>query len=198
MTIVNEAEFLSIWLEGFLYGKICAFKLTCTLAKEVQLFPGPGLYSGIFAMYLLLCPSTESRTTIIHFYAVCLLYVLSTATFASDLVYFIHYVSNNPICKIPFFLSVAQMRVWTLSSQLQIDSQPMLFHITIVQVTASGCCDFLAQCILVRIKNLYLSSVLLTWIYKDLPLLDRVGSGYPCRDHSFILGNRILRSVIIW
>ena len=31
MTIVND--FLPIWLEGFLYGKMCA--LTCTLAKEV-------------------------------------------------------------------------------------------------------------------------------------------------------------------
>ena len=97
---------MMIWLEGFLYGKICA--LTCTLAKKVQLFPGPGLYSGIFTMYLLLCPSTKSRTTIIHFYAVCLLYVLSTANFASDLVYLILYVSNNSICKNTiFFISCA-------------------------------------------------------------------------------------------
>ena len=47
MTFLNSS--MSIRLEGFLYGKICA--LTCTLAKE--LFPGLGLYSRIFAaMYL--------------------------------------------------------------------------------------------------------------------------------------------------
>ena len=32
-------------------------------------------------------------------------------------------------------------------------------------------------------------------ILLDLPLLDRVGSKYPYRDHSFVLGNRVLRSV---
>ena len=100
--MISVNDLLPIWLEGFLYGKICT--LTCTLAKEVQLFLGLGLYSGLFAMYLLLCPSKKSRTTIIHFYAVCLLYVLSTATFASDLVADILYVSNNPICKNTIFL----------------------------------------------------------------------------------------------
>jgi hypothetical protein len=92
MTIVDEAYFISIWLEGFLYGKICA--LICTLAKEFQLFPGLGLYSGIFAMYLQ-CQSKKSGTAIILFYAVCLLYVLSTATLASDLATLILEVSNN-------------------------------------------------------------------------------------------------------
>ena len=36
MSIVDEA-FLSIWLEGFLYGKAELCALTCTLLKGVQL-----------------------------------------------------------------------------------------------------------------------------------------------------------------
>ena len=74
--------------------------LTCTtLAKEVQSFPGLGLYSGIFAMYLYYSSeSNKSRTTTILFYALCLLYVLSTVTVVSDLVSLILQVSNIPIC----------------------------------------------------------------------------------------------------
>ena len=76
--------------------------LTCTvsytLAKEAQLFPRHlGLYSGIFAMYYLQSPSKKSGTAITLFYAVCLLYVLSTATFVSDLVALIFFVSNDSI-----------------------------------------------------------------------------------------------------
>ena len=147
-----EALFIGICVEGFLYGKICA--LTCTLAKEVQLFPGPGLYSGIFAIYLQ-CVSKRSGTAIILFYSVCLLYFLSTATFVSDLVALILQVSNNSICKntIQVFLSVVQTRVATLSPPLQTDSEAMLFRITIIQTIANGSCDFLAQFILVRIND---------------------------------------------
>jgi hypothetical protein len=71
----------------------------CTLAKE--LFPGLGLYSGIFAMYLQ-CPPNKStgKTASIFFYALCLLYVLSTATVVVDLVTnILREVSNNSICK---------------------------------------------------------------------------------------------------
>ena len=46
-----------------------------------------------------------------------------------------------------------QTRVETQSPQLQIDSLPILFRISIIQTTVNGCCDFLAQCILVCIKN---------------------------------------------
>ena len=71
----------------------------CTLAKEVQLSPGLGIYSGIFVMYLQ-CQSNEStgRTANIVLYAICLLYVLSAASFVSDLVALIFNVSNNSIC----------------------------------------------------------------------------------------------------
>ena len=41
----------------------------------------------------------------------------------------------------------------TLSVQLQIDLQSMLSRAPIVQTTVFGCCDFIAQCTLVRILN---------------------------------------------
>ena len=93
-----DSAIIGICLEGFFYGKIsvlCA--LTYTLAKEVQLFPGLGLYSGLFAMYLRLQRrgrKDKSRTAIILFYVVCLLYVLSIATITSDVVTFVLEVSG--------------------------------------------------------------------------------------------------------
>ena len=89
------------------------------------------------------------------FYAVCLLYVLSTASFVSDLVALILEVSKNSIysIKILFFISVVQTHIATLPRQLRIDSQIIKLHIFRAQVTAYGCCDFLAQCILVRINH---------------------------------------------
>ena len=61
------------------------FQVNLYLAKEVQLFPGLGLYSAIFVIYLH-GPSKESRTATIIFYVICLLYVLSTAALVSDFI----------------------------------------------------------------------------------------------------------------
>ena len=86
---------VGLCLEGFLYGIISILRaLTFTLAKEVQLFFGLGLYSGIFAIYLQ-CPLKESRTATIIFYVLCLLYVLSTATVVCDLINPVISVSNS-------------------------------------------------------------------------------------------------------
>ena len=94
---------------------------------------------------------------LILFYAVCLLYVISTATFGSDIVSLILYVSSYSICKNTIFLSVVvQTQVGTLSSQLQTDSEAMLFRISIIQTIVNGSCDFLAQCILVHITMIVL------------------------------------------
>ena len=103
-------------------------------AKEVQLelFPCLGIYSGIFAMYFKLqcvLVSKESRTTNIIFYALCLLYVLSTASVVCDLLVYIIQLSNNFICKYIIFLSVIQLRLGALpvpSQLLVIDTQSML------------------------------------------------------------------------
>ena len=132
------------------YQFLCAS--TCTLAREDQLFPGLGLYSGLFAVYLQ-CSSNKSRTAIIYFYTLCLLYVLSIASILSDLIVAILQVSNNPIYKSVKFLSVVQIHISIPSSQPQIDLQSILFHLSIFQKIANGCCDFIAQCILVRMKH---------------------------------------------
>jgi hypothetical protein len=126
--------------------------LSCTLAKEVHLFFGLGVYTGIFALYLQ-CPLKESRTAIIVFYVLCLLYALSMATVAMDLLEGVLGVSNNSIRKI----IIIQMRIvaHALSSQYQLenDSQSTLYRFYTVQIVVSGLCDFIAQCILVRINH---------------------------------------------
>ena len=151
MITAQESSYIAVCLEGFLYGKIsilCALTCTPQVANKVR----SGLYSGIFALYLQ-CPSRTSRMATIVFYALCLLYILSTATIVSDLVALIIEVSNNSICVNVIFLSAAQSYIRTLSLQYQVDSQPIYFRIYIAQGIASGCCDFLAQCILVRINH---------------------------------------------
>ena len=44
-----------------------------------------------------------------------------------------------------------QTQLGTLSPQLQIDFQPILYRLSMLQITTNGCCDFLGQCILVCI-----------------------------------------------
>ena len=115
----DEVLFICLCVEWFLYGKILISALTLvTLAKEIQLFSGTGLYSGIFAIYLQ-CPKKDSRTAMIVFYVLCLLFVLSTASVVCDLLNIILYlyinnneVSNNPICNLKnmFFIGSTGLR----------------------------------------------------------------------------------------
>ena len=134
-------------------------------------------------------------SSIVFYYALCLLYALSTATVVSDLVTLILGVSNNFICKNIFFFTccavayqyaTASTSNWLMAKVFSHFDGPnhskwlLWFHCPMYHSTH---------------KSLYLSSVLYTWIFKDLPLLDCVGPRYPRRDHSFILGNHILRLV---
>ena len=116
---------------------LCSLPSSCTLAKEVQLFPGLiGLYAGIFVMYFQ-CrrqsnKSTDGTPTIVS-YAVCLLYVVSTVTFVSDIVNPILEASKSIFKNIMIiFLSVVQAR-----SNFSFRVQRPGF-----EVIASGCCDF--------------------------------------------------------
>ena len=98
----------------------------------------------MFALYLVQCASKTSRNmTGIIFCALCILYVLSTVTFVADLVKFV--LEEVPL----------QFHSSTSSLQLPIDSRQTIIpsRLTIIQATASGCCDFLAQSILVRINH---------------------------------------------
>ena len=100
----------------------------------------------------------------IVFYALCLLYVLSTAEVVMDLLNFILTVSNNSISKNIIFLSSMQLYLSlnTLRVQLQLDLDSMLFRIGFVQNVLSGCCDVISQSILVSI-NQCTSSIHLTF-----------------------------------
>ena len=96
-----DTGFISMCLKGFLYGNISILcTVTCTLANEVQIFAGLGLYSGIFAIYLQ-CHFKEPRTSTFVLYVLSLLYALSAATVAISLLTIILEVSNNSesICK---------------------------------------------------------------------------------------------------
>jgi hypothetical protein len=127
--ILNPAELtlINLYLEGFFFGKICVLcALTCTLAKEVHLFLGLGIYTGIFAIYLQ-CPSKESRTAIIVFYILCLLYVLSMASITSDTLINILEVSNNSICKIIIYADAYRCTIASVSKPLTISDISRLY-----------------------------------------------------------------------
>ena len=98
MFSIFDADLVSLCIEGFFYGKIsvlCAWLASVPLLKKLFLVC-LGLYSGIFAMYLQR-PPNKSKTYII-FYALCVLYVLSTVNVVVDLAGSTT-VSNNSICK---------------------------------------------------------------------------------------------------
>ena len=108
--------------------------LPCTLAEEVQLFPGLGIYSGILAIYFQyqLNKSTGRKTTMV-FYAICLLYLLSTVSFISDLaaakdVVLEPEVSNNSICikNIIFYQLCSQVSIHRFPLQLSKAYQPVV------------------------------------------------------------------------
>ena len=85
------------------------------------------------------CPSDESRarSANVVFYILCLLYVLCAASVVCDLLAFIFEVSNKFIYKnIIFIISSSQLRdIYPLSLQLQIDLQPILNRIVVVEAT---------------------------------------------------------------
>ena len=176
--MITETDwgFINLCLEGFFFGKIsvplCA--LTFTVAKEVQLSLGLGIYSGIFAMHLQNYLK-ERRTATIVSYVLCLLYVLSLASFISDLLGSIPFkiVSNNSIYNLKIIY--IQMCIGALSPQLHIGSDSTIIRIDTVQTITNGSCDFIAQCILVRINYCIYHPFYSLKSPKDIPLLDRVG-----------------------
>ncbi|KAF8797777.1 hypothetical protein BYT27DRAFT_7265331 [Phlegmacium glaucopus] len=84
-----------------------------------------GIYSGIFAMYLQHWSSQKGncRTKKIIFYALCTLYVLTVAIVVGDVIYFIYSFDGN--------LATATL------------------HISFIENTVIGFCDFIAQSILI-------------------------------------------------
>ena len=113
--------------------------------------------------------------TSIIFYALCLLYILSTVTITSDLLGLIIEVSNNFICKHIIFLSVVQEKeTRVLSFELHPVWQSVYFRDSIVQMTVDGFCDFIAQSTLVHIS--FVPTSIIYFIHLNLQRSTVVGS----------------------
>jgi hypothetical protein len=81
---VIEIGLFSFCLEGGLFGQLFYYE-----SVKIDNNPIPGIYSGIFAIHLALHAAkreTDSSTPKITFYALCVLYVLTGAVFAIDVV----------------------------------------------------------------------------------------------------------------
>ena len=140
-----------------------------------------GLYSAIFCMYIQHHTSKElgiDKRNIL-FYAVCILYTLSTASFIVDTTGTVTQVSKTCIRSNNFSANTAQV---------------LAFYYT--SITANALCDFISQGILVGLNRyLYLSFYLFVSIFEDLPMLGHMGSQYLCDNYSFNFITRILGSV---
>ena len=110
------------------------------MAKAVQRCAIPGLYSGIFAMYLQHRGSQQStdRANNILFYALRVLYALTMATIIVDTLGFCW---NNPVSMDDHrFLNLFQLILQTIE---------ILYRLKIIQITFWALCDVMAQSILV-------------------------------------------------
>ena len=122
------------------------------------------------------CQSNKFRKPTIVFYALCLLYLLSTFTVVRDLVIItLQLVVGNILSvKLLFFTNqfwsiVLIVVLWEsfqywnfrrVPPSLSVtDIQLIILRLGIIQSVASGCCDLIAQCIMVCINHCtYLNS----------------------------------------
>ena len=82
----NDFYYLGCCLEWLFFGMI-SVKPKLLLAKAVQHWAIPGLYSGIFVIYLQHrgSPQSTDRAKNVLFYALLVLYALTTATIIVDM-----------------------------------------------------------------------------------------------------------------
>ena len=133
----------TVWKGSSLVWYLSTVKLKLLLAKAVQCCAIPGLYSGIFAIYLQHRGSQQStdRTKNILFYALWVLYASTTATIIVDVLelYLI----------IDMTVSVYDHRFLNLF-QLILQNVETVYHLDIIDVTLFALCDVISQSILVR------------------------------------------------
>ena len=129
------------WKASSLVRYLSTVKLKLLLAKAVQCCAIPGIYSGIFGIYLQHRGSQQgtNRANNILFYALWVLYALTTATIV---------VETLEICW-RNSVSVDDHRCLTLF-QLILQTLEILYHLNITEITIFGLCDVIAQSILVR------------------------------------------------
>ena len=98
--VYNNFELLGIYLEAFYFGKSFFNHVQLSIfSKKIQHYPIPGLYSGIFVLYLYLMSNkdTNSKTSKFTFYLLCILYFSSLGIVFLDAAQFIYNVGNNPV-----------------------------------------------------------------------------------------------------
>ena len=135
-----ELSCLGRCLEGFFFGTI-SVSCQAQVAKVVQHFPIPGLYSGIFAMYLQHhgSPQRTEKTKSILFYALSVVYTLSATTIITDILVF----------SWPGAVSM-NYHGCLIFLKLVVQSVEVVYHLQIIQGIAFAFCDFIAQSVLVR------------------------------------------------
>ena len=135
-------------------------------------------------MYLQHCGSQQStdRAKNILFYALWVLYALTTATSISDILQF---------CWIDVAVSGDDHRCLNFF-ELVLQNVETVNRINIIENTFFALCDVIAQSILVRPTG---NAYHLSNSSKDISLLDCLGLQLSCCDRSVILNVRILRSI---
>ena len=103
-----------------------------TLAKKSNYSLGPGIYTGILIIYFL-CSSNKSRSTVILFNAICLLYVLSAVTLVLDVVFFNISVSKktNPIRKNTIFYWLCSFVLGKCQLNFKLPQSPCYFDLSL-------------------------------------------------------------------
>ena len=140
---------LGMCLAGFLFGTVSVLQLFTSSPNCLKLTPppSPGLYSGIFAIYLQCRVSshkdTDSRQNIL-FYALSLLYVLSLVIIALDITGIAFKVIQN----VDSYLS--SKVIFCPKNQFLQNTTTNVYYLDIMHSTIAACCDFMAQSILVR------------------------------------------------
>ena len=91
---LDDCFYLGVCLEGFFFGAISVLQLPCPFLRKSNIpTPSfPGLYSGIFALYIQ-CHASRTdavKANNILFYLLCCLYFLSIATISVEMVYFVN------------------------------------------------------------------------------------------------------------
>ena len=132
----NDFYYLGCCLEWFFFGMI-SVKPKLLLAKAVQHWSIPGLYSGIFAIYLQHRGSQSTdRARNILFYALWVLYVWTMATIIVDTLMF-------------FLIDAVSMDDHRHLTLFQLVLQNIEYHLGVIDATAFAFCDVIAQSILV-------------------------------------------------
>lgn len=152
---VAEMTVIGIVIEGFLYGTNI-FELLWIIASEsLSHFACPGLYSGMFCLYIQHQASKglDVNKTNIVLYALSILYILSGATAVLDITRFV-VTEVSKTC----IHNRNKFSVYTSLSQVFTSgTSPLLFRLLYASSIIDALCDFISQAVLVCTKPLSIS-----------------------------------------